>query len=273
MQKAQLAFLPFAIGLLISLLYSSNLNEFNTALTQENEMLTLHYRELDDMYQELTLSHQNLNRSYEELAETYNDLHATYQAFRNQYTSLQANYDGLEDDYGILEGQYSNLEFEYECLESDYQYWKNAYSMLNSKYKEAESRCDTFEMFFDRPLDSKDVPSPLELQSWLILDQTDKLGYHPEFDCKDFSTVLSVKARTRYWDMGIIVVRGYNRDTKDSYAHAFNFIRTTQGIVYVEPQTDEYWWYSDHKEIKAGSTWEISDKYIVAEDIDIIVEG
>ncbi|NVM26909.1 MAG: hypothetical protein HWN70_13465 [Desulfobacterales bacterium] len=273
MQKGQLATVALAVSLIVSVGYALTLNSLNRNLVNRNKQLAFQYKRLADTNRELLTSYHDLNRSYEELTSSYDDLEVNYQTFQDRYASLQSEYDDVIDDYARLEAEYSNLEYEYGNIEADYKYWKNAYEMLNSKYKEVKYDYDVLVAFFDRPLDSKDVPSHLELRSWLLLDQTDRLGGHAEFDCKDFSTVLSVKARTRYWDMGIIAVAGYDEETEERYGHAFNFIVTTEGLVYVEPQRDEYWWYSDHKEIEAGSTWQLGDTFIVVEDVKIILEG
>jgi len=79
--------------------------------------------------------------------------------------------------------------------------------------------------------------------------------------------------------MGIIELRAVTNETGNTWKHAFNFIMTNEGLVYLEPQTDTVWWLPDHKEIEPGMTFRYEgfpnwDTDLVAvTDMDIIVEG
>jgi hypothetical protein len=53
--------------------------------------------------------------------------------------------------------------------------------------------------------------------------------------------------------MGMVYLHGHFTDTKKEFNHAFNVIYTSEGLTYVEPQTDEIWWYANHSEIPAGN--------------------
>lgn len=68
-------------------------------------------------------------------------------------------------------------------------------------------------------------------------------------------------------------------ETGNTWKHAFDFIMTNEGLVYLEPQTNAVWWLPDHKEIEPGMTFRYEgfpngDTDLVAvTDVDIIVEG
>jgi len=82
--------------------------------------------------------------------------------------------------------------------------------------------------------------------------------------------MLSQHAKLTNWDIGIVAVWGYT-ETYESYAHAFNAIITTDGLIYIEPQNDNYWWYTGHQEISPGLWWEIDNQWIYVEDYGVIV--
>ena len=204
--------------------------------------------------------------SLTKLEEDYSLLNDVYNTLNSAFASLQSEHDSLQSEYTSLQRNYAYLEEDYTVLEEDYE-------NVISEYVDLLGNHTHLLMYVDRSLESKSTPSISELQSWLFLDQTNLLGYHNDFDCKDFSVLLSVKARTNHWDMGIASIYGYDVNTEEYYAHAFNFIITNEGLVYVEPQTDDIWWYSDHEKIEVGITYEIGHQWIMVETIDIVAEG
>ena len=183
------------------------------------------------------------------------------------YKTLNSDYNSLESDYNSLESERNSIKIELDGVQSNY-------DQTVSDYLDLSMIHDKLLTYIDRPLDSKIVPSHSELSNWLASDNTDLLTYHSDFDCKDFSTVLSVKSRLRHWDMGIIAIHGTDNSTNENYAHAVNFIVISEGLVYVEPQTDEIWWYGDHVPIREGVLHEIGiDQWIMIETVTIVVNG
>ena len=138
-----------------------------------------------------------------------------------------------------------------------YCYPEHDYEDLDRKYEELFSDYDWVERvltdFFDRPLVQKEVPSISNVRAWLSSDRTDRVRYTaPDFACGDFAVMLAIHARAKYWDMGVIGIWGYETETYEEFNHAFNAIITKEGLIYVEPQTDEVWWYENHEEIRKG---------------------
>jgi hypothetical protein len=169
---------------------------------------------------------------------------------------LAYNYTGLKQDYSELSSNYTTLEQNYNDLSDQYASLFSDYNVLLE--------------VFNEPLSYEEIPTTSELTSWLALDETDEIWYNdPNFKCGDFAVMLSQHAKLEYWDMGIVGVFGYT-ETYESYAHAFNAIITIEGLVYVEPQNDHVWWYSDHKAIYEETWFEIDDEWIYVEEYVII---
>jgi len=161
--------------------------------------------------------HWDLNNKYNRLQSSYSQLSADYQ-------SLQENHRGLNAVYNNLNERYEDLNEQYQDLFADY---------------------DTLWHIFNEPIANKEVPTIEELQQWLSDDKTDEIQYdYSNFICGDFSVMLSQHAKLENWDMGIVLVYGYDENYK-SYSHAFNAIITTEGLRYVEPQDDYFWRFSD----------------------------
>jgi hypothetical protein len=122
---------------------------------------------------------------------------------------------------------------------------------------------------------TKQVPTTDELETWLASDNTSAITYSVQnFVCGDFAVMLSQHAKLKHWDMGIVAINGYDSVSNEPFAHALNFIYTQEGLVYVEPQNDNVWWYGDaHQMITEGATWRIDYLLIAVASIDIVVWG
>lgn len=181
------------------------------------------------------------------------------------------------------EAEFSALRAQYESLKSNMTHLQNSYDNTNENYESLKQKYDmlfqnppSLQTTFARPLEKKQVPSLTQLQTWLSIDQTDKIGQYndPDFVCTDFAAMLVVHARTKEWQMGLIFVYGNDTSTHKEWNHAFNAIVTTEGLVYVEPQNDGVWWYANHQAIRSGRDYEM-EQYdpvtIHVNDIEIVV--
>jgi len=209
----------------------SSLNESYVQLLQERSALAISYRALEDACLQL-------NRSYQQLSSSYSDLLNAYSALNSTYGELLARYSHLNTTYNELLRQYSALNASYSQLLS-----------LNSSY--AKLYAALYE-----PLTSKTVPTVDELKAWLRDDPTDAIAYkYPDFVCGDYAVMLAFHAKLVGWDMGVVAVLGRKADGSE-FNHAFNAIICAEGLVYVEPQTDEVWWYPGHVEIHPGGWYD-----------------
>jgi len=177
---------------------------------------------------------------------------------------LGSRYTDLNDTYGKMKEKYSNLTSEQDALRAEL-------SVISTRYNELLERYNRLLMLVDRPLRTRLIPTVSELESWLKSDETDKLTYQEDFNCLDFSLTLSEMARTNNWKMGVVFVHGYNNVTLEKYVHAFNAILTAEGLVYVEPMTDQIWWYSEHRKIEADRVYVIGYKPIMVEQVEILL--
>ena len=249
---------------------NSKITSLETTIdTHESEIETLESQvdslqsekeSLEADYESLLHEHGILQANYTELDIEYSALDETLQSLLSDYTTLDEQHQILVIEYNELSESYNILTIDYSMLEIDY-------GVLSLKYQILFSDYNALVEAFNEPLSYEVMPTTFELQSWLWEDDTDKIWYDdPNFVCGDFAVMLSQHAKLEHWDMGVVGVFGYD-ENYESYAHAFNAIVCTEGLVYVEPQTDEVWWYTDHKEISEGIWWETSENgYIYIED-------
>jgi hypothetical protein len=205
-----------------------------------------------------------LNNSHNALQNNYENLETSYQTLNTSYKTLNQQYTTLDDKYETLNDKYTNLNNVYTTFNA-------SYATLISQYTSLFQNHTALSQVFNSPLTYEITPTNTQLENWLATDNTDSNSYTlPNFICGDFSLMLSQHAKLMNWDIGIVAVTGYT-ETYENFAHAFNAIITTEGLVYIEPQTDQYWWYTGHQEITSGLWWEISNQYIYVEDYTVIV--
>lgn len=228
-------------------------------LNNTHGILVNDYSHLNQTHHSLLSDYSQLNRTHEILIFEYNELNASYRLVVLNYTELEQDHDELSADYIMLEQNYVDLSSEFAVLQAQYASLFNNYSALLEA--------------FNQPLSYEAVPSTSELEQWLLFtDETDEVEYvMPHFICGDFAVMLSLHAKTKHWDMGIVGVYGYD-EFFEPFSHAFNAMICDEGLVYVEPQTDEVWWYGNHEEITEGIWWEFpgfGDIYV--EEYTVIV--
>jgi hypothetical protein len=132
----------------------------------------------------------------------------------------------------------------------------NAHNQLQSRHNSLLADHILLSLTLDRHLENKVIPSIMDLENWLQDDQTDAESFSdPDFICTDFAGMLTIHARTQGYDMGIVWVNGTYNSTNEIFHHAINAIETSEGLVYVEPQTDEVWWCNEHQEMSEGKIY------------------
>jgi len=208
---------------------------------------------------------------YIDLDKRYNKLRSDYKTLNNSYNTLQTEYEELNISYQTLNTSYKTLNQKYTTLNNQYTILNNQYTNLNDRYTSLSQNFNELSQVFNSPLSYETTPTTTQLQQWLGSDNTDSIYYtSPNFICGDFSVMLSQHAKLKHWDTGIVEVWGYT-ETYQSFNHAFNAMITTEGLVYIEPQNDHYWWFSGHKSIYEGLWWEIDDEWIYVQEYNIVV--
>jgi len=228
--------------------------------------------ELKSLIEDFQMANELLTLDCETLNETYLSLTNDYELLETKYSDLQINYNNLNESYTQSKQDYSKLSNNYTTLEQDYTELSNEYVVLQGQYATLFNDYIALLEAFDEPLSYEEVPTTSELRGWLVADETDGIWYdYPNFICGDFAVMLSQHAKLEYWDMGVVGVFGYD-ESYEYYAHAFNAIITAEGLVYIEPQTDDVWWYIDHEEISEGIWWEFAEGgYVYVEDYVVIL--
>jgi len=152
------------------------------------------------------------------------------------YADLLFRYNEISAKYKTLLGNYERVVDERDNLTKTYDEIRERYAML------------------DLTLENRSVPSTSELEQWLEIDKTDEYEYDdPDFTCLHFSVLLMLHARGHSYDVGVVLIQGYGNETGDPFSHSLNAIITAEGLVYIEPQTDEIWSFEDHSEITKGT--------------------
>lgn len=195
----------------------------------------------------------------------YIQTNARINTIANENDMLKSQYLNLNSSYNTLSEKYSNLTGQQAAINAEFVQISNRYNDVLSKY-------DNILQLVDRPLQTRLTPTLSDLESWLKSDDTNQLSYNaPDFICLDFSVVLAEKARENHWKMGVVFVHGYRNDTGEKLQHAFNVINTTEGLVYVEPETDQVWWYPGHSQIQVDGVYAIDYKPIMVQQVEILV--
>jgi hypothetical protein len=195
----------------------------------------------------------------------YIQTNARINAISNENDLLRSQYLSLNSSYAVLNEKYSNLTSQQAAANAQLVQISNRYNDLLNKY-------NNILQLVDRPIQNPLTPTLSELQSWLKSDDTNQLNYNaPDFVCLDFSVVLAEKARENHWKMGVVFVHGYRNDTGEKLEHAFNLIDTTEGPVYVEPETDLVWWNAGHGQIQLNGVYQIDYKPVLVQQVDILV--
>jgi hypothetical protein len=258
------------LTLACSTIYLSTLDlQISAALTQTEEKKSLLKAENEALRGELS----SLNQNFTSLSEVYSSLNESYMRLSQEHSALQISYNALEDTYVQLNSSYSSLLNAYSALNSTYGELLTRYSTLNATYNELLKQYSALNASYSQllslnssyaklytalyePLTNKTVPTTEELQAWLRENPTNTIAYNmPNFVCGDYAVMLAFHAKLMGWDMGVVAVLGKKADGSE-FNHAFNAIICMGGLVYVEPQTDDVWWYSGHSEIQPGGWYE-----------------
>ena len=258
------------LTLACSTIYFSTLNlQISTALTHteeeksllkaENEALRGELSSLKQNFTSLSEAYSSLNESYIRLSQEHSALKISYNALEGAYVQLNSSYSNLLNAYSTLNSTYGELLTRYSNLNATYNELLKQYSALNASYSQLLSLNSSYAKLYSalyQPLTNKTVPTTEELEAWLREDPTDTIAYNmPNFVCGDYAVMLAFHAKLMGWDMGVVAVLGRKADGSE-FNHAFNAIICMEGLVYVEPQTDDVWWYSGHSEIQPGGWYE-----------------
>ena len=254
-----------------------------TDLSTNYANLTTFFGLLQEDYDTLVENYSALNQNYTTLLNNYDALQNNYNALSGNYSTLLTNYDALTNDYNTLSGNYSTLlgihqtlQEQYFALNGLYQQLQTNYETLENTYGNLSEQYETLLNLWNEPLEYVVTPTWDEVIAWLKTDQTDAIPYNSEnFLCGDFSIMLIQHAKAMHWRMLFTVIEFdlYNENPNGTerhhgnYGHAFVSINTTEGIVYIEPQTDFTWClhetgdpethveFSDWEFIDFGANW------------------
>lgn len=253
---------------------NANYNELFTRFTG----LSTNYANLTTLFGFLQEDYSTLAENYNALNQSYTTSLTNYNALNQNYSALVTNYDALTSDFNVLSGNYSTLLSIHQTLQEQYFALNDLYQQLQTNYETLENTYDTISeqyetllKLWNEPLEYVLTPTWDEVIAWLETDQTDAISYDQEkFLCGDFSIMLIQHAKEMHWRMLFTVIEfdfyndnpnGTERHHGD-YGHAFVSIFTTEGIVYIEPQTD-YTWYlyeEENPEVHVEfSDWEFID--------------
>ena len=229
--------------------------EEKSLLKAENEALRGELKSLNKNFTSLSEAYSSLNESYVQLSQEHSALQISYNALKGAYVQLNSSYSSLLNAYSALNSTYGELLTRYFNLNATYNELLKQYSALNASYSQLLSLNSSYAKLYSalyEPLTNKTVPTTEELKVWLKEDPTDTIAYNmPNFVCGDYAVMLAFHAKLMGWDMGVVAVLGRKADGSE-FNHAFNAIICREGLVYVEPQTDDVWWYNGHSEIQPG---------------------
>ena len=100
----------------------------------------------------------------------------------------------------------------------------------------------------EKPIEWREFTSLEELESWLAEDDTDRYVYllagedgvprnSAEYDCDDYAIALQRRAAESGFLMSVTIIE------EQGVPHMINLVCIGNDIYYIEPQTDEVWFY------------------------------
>lgn len=144
------------------------------------------------------------------------------------------------------------LETELDTLQSEYDSLQENYDALLSDYSDLFSDFQALEAAFEDPLVNPVTPTYSQIRNWLAQDTTDECEYVAGvWSCGDYAAMLMTRAKEMNWRIRIAVIfyslegepyYGSTSSVYGSHGHAFNVIECTDGIWYIEPQSDGLWY-------------------------------
>jgi len=240
----------------------SSLQTLYDALTSDYDGLNRTFLALNSTYFELSasfttlnLQHFSLEESYSKLSENFTELETRSAELETQSVSLNQSFNELVDNYDVLNQSYSTLQIQYNQLNTLYSELQANYATLNTTYNTLYEEHQSLEKLLNEPLDDVVIPAWDEVKEWLASDKTDEIPYDSEkFLCGDFSVMLMQHAKAMNWRMLFTIIEfDYYSENPlgieshhGNHGHAFVSVFTTEGIVYIEPQSD-YTWYVYHE--------------------------
>jgi len=113
---------------------------------------------------------------------------------------------------------------------------------------EVEYRDIVKEVIVKKPIEQREFASKEELENWLAEDDGEKAVYvfvapdgtkgsSDKYDCDDFALELQNRASKDGLLMSVTVIE------KDDQLHMINLVTIGNEVYYIEPQTDEVWFY------------------------------
>jgi hypothetical protein len=119
--------------------------------------------------------------------------------------------------------------------------------------------------------DEVQVPNLAHIDAWLSEDTTDNLTFNEGFTKEYLSVLLSLKAQQMKWRIGIVEISG-NFTSDNVSREIFNVIQTDEGLVYIDPQTDNIWWNEQFEETTIDKNWKINNDIIKVTEIIYVLD-
>jgi len=115
--------------------------------------------------------------------------------------------------------------------------------------KEIEYRDVVKEVTIEKPIEQSEFSSITELEKWLAKDNTEKSVFFftkddgnevssDEYDCDDYALELQKRALKDGYLMSTTIIE------KENQLHMINLVTIGNEVYYIEPQTDEIWFYA-----------------------------
>ena len=185
----------------------------------------------------------------------------------------------LEQRYDALYEYYQELQSRNQDINQELEHSINQLSILENQLSETQKILSDLQEDWDKVFSDQiqyNKPTLSQLRTWLSTDQTDNQTSNQENTSLHQSLMLTLKAKSKDWKIGVITVYGNFTNTKNF--HSFCIIQIEdeffdEGYVYLDPDTDTIWWnqnYSKINQSQVSTLGDYSSVYIAR--IDTILE-
>jgi hypothetical protein len=190
------------------------------------------------------------------------------------FTSPSTEVETLKERYDTLSLHFVNLSSVVQDLQIEIDDKNNELLLLNQLIEEKESEYAHVFDFLEELILSQDeaqVPKLAQIDSWLSEDTTDNLTFNEGFTKEYLSVLLSLKAQQMKWRIGIVEISG-NFTSDNVSREILNVIQTDEGLVYIDPQTDNIWWNEQFEETTIDKNWKINNHIVKVTEIIYVLD-
>ncbi len=221
-----------------------------------------------------------LKSDYDLIEENYLTIKSNYTSILEKNFALQKSINGLQEQLNVYEYNITAIKTENNYLKNiidekiiELNELYNDYINLVNKYNLTSENTNSsikYWYWFDiisQKIDDQVTPSMIELSSWLN-NENNLFTENEYYNSTHSALILSLKARTKNWLIGIIKVEANFTDQ----VRIYNVIYSTDGLAYIDPRSNIVYSSDNDELIKTSEMWKIEGNSYVITKVTILLD-